>query len=327
MSEVKPPVSDGVPPQSSQEAADTAANSTDITIGRLFHFLTGSRPAILAFASHRGTFWLGLVLVISAGFVREYHGVYWLQSPWMIALPLITTVAVSLVLFPLVVIVARMRGAEDGQYWERFRVFLGLFWMTAPLAWIFILPVERLMSVDDAAIIKLWFLGMVSLWRVFLVTRILSTLFVPRASEMIYTGTFFVVMLVLDSLFLCRFRGDRPVLMVGNAGPAVEFLIVHAMAVIVVVGVITWPIWLVGTLMVALGEGSRWSWTVKATPSPGRLTMAVKLLATASLLIWVVLFPLTQSNRQGPQISQPSRQIEPLPRPIELNASRSDHVH
>jgi hypothetical protein len=322
-------VSDHLPSVSINEATDESANATDITIGRMFHFLLGSRPAILAFASHRDTFWLGLVLVISAGFVREYHRVDWQQNPWLIALPLITTVSLSLVLFPLVVIVARMRGAADGHYWERFRVFLGLFWMTAPLAWIFIVPLERLMSVDDAAIIKLWFLGMVSLWRIFLVTRILSTLFVPRASEMIYTGTFFILMLVLDSLLLCRFRGDRPVLMVGNAAeaPAVEFLIVHTMAVIIVVGVITWPIWLVGTLMVALGEGSRWSWTVKAAQPSGRLTVGVKLLATLSLLIWVVLFPITQPSRQGTQISEPSRQIEPLPRPVELNASRSEQVH
>jgi hypothetical protein len=329
MNEIETPAENRLPSALSNDATDSAGNATDITIGRLFHFLLGSRPAILAFASRRDTFWLGLVLVISAGFVREYHEINWLQNPWMIALPLIMTVSLSLVLFPLTVVVARMRGAVDGHYWERFRVFLGLFWMTAPLAWIFILPVERLMSVDDAAIIKLWFLGMISLWRVFLVTRILSTLFVPRASEMFYTGTFFVVMLVVDTLFLCRFRGDRPVMMVGNVAeaPAVEFLIVHAMAVIVVVGVITWPIWLVGTLMVALGEGSRWSWTVKAAQSPGRLTMGVKLLATASLLIWVVLFPITQPSRQGTQISEPSRQIEPIPRPVELNASRADRVH
>ncbi|HEY4261863.1 MAG TPA: hypothetical protein VGM98_16955 [Schlesneria sp.] len=329
MNEVKLAVSNHSSSVTTNEATDGAAGSNDITLGRLSQFLLGSRPAILTFASRGETFWLGLVLVISAGFVREYRQINWLHNPWLIALPLIMTVALSLVLFPLVVVVARKRGATDGNYWERYRVFLSLFWMTAPLAWIFIIPVEQLMSADDAAIIKLWFLGIVSLWRVFLVTRILSTLFVPRASEMFYTGTFFILMLVLDTLLLCRFRGDRPVLMVGSAieAPAVEFLIVHVMAVIVVTGMITWPIWLVGTLMVALGEGSQWAWAVKPERSRGRFTLGVKLLATASLLIWVLLIPIAQPSQQGPQISQPGRQIEPLPRPVELNASRTDRLH
>lgn len=274
------------------------SDGADVTVGRLIQFLLGSRVAIATFASRRDTLWLGLVFVISAGLIREYHQGSWIQKPWLIATPLIWATVFTLLLFPLVTIVARQRGAIVENYWARCRVFLGLVWMTAPLAWVFILPVDQLMPAEDAAIIKLWFLGIVAIWRIYLVTRILATLFVPHSSEVIFTGTFFILMLVVDTIFLCNFGGGRPVLMVGSTSetPVAEFVVLHLLTVMSFIGVMTWPIWLIGTLMVALGQGPRWAWTVRPAVSSGPLSTGIKVLAAASLLICLVLWPFAKVN-------------------------------
>lgn len=274
--------------ESVQDGTAGSPDFSEVTVGRLIQFLLGSRVAIATFASRRDTLWLGLTFVISAGLVREYHQASWIQKPWLIATPLIWATVFTLLLFPLATIVARQRGVVVKNYWARCRVFLGLVWMTAPLAWIFILPVDQLMPAEDAAIIKLWFLGIVSIWRIYLVTRILATLFVPHSSEVFFSGTFFILMLVVDTVFLCNFGGGRPVMMVGSTSetPVAEFVVLHLLTVMSFIGVMTWPIWLIGTLMVALGHGPRWSWTVRPAVSAGPLSTGLKVLAAASLLAW-----------------------------------------
>jgi hypothetical protein len=286
----------------------------DVTIGTLIQFLLGSRPAILALASRRDTFWLGLALIISAGFVREYNRSNLILNPWLVGLPFVATVGLSLVLFPVVEIVARQRGAAGRHYWARYRVFLSLLWMTAPLAWVFIMPVELLMSPDHAAIINLWLLGILVVWRMLLISRILGVLFVPHANEIMFTGTFLAVMLVTDTLYLCNFRGDRLVMMVGSdtATPITAFIVIQFMSVVSIAGVITWPVWFVGTLAVALWEGPRWSWTVKTLPSHRPVSSSVKFLAAASVLIWAVVLPMTQPRLQRIQDREQALQDQPV---------------
>lgn len=279
--------------QSANSDCKNSTDVTDVTIGRLIQFLLGSKAAIATFAARRDTLWLGLAFVISAGLAREHHQSTSLDNPWLIANPLLWASVLSVVLFPLAVVVARQRGVVIENYWSRFQVFLGLIWMTAPLAWIFILPVDHLMPAEDAAIIKLWFLGIVSIWRIYLVTRILTTLLVPHSSEVFFTGTFFPLMLVIDSFCLCNFGGGRFVMMVGSSTetPVAEFVAMHALAVMSIIGVMTWPIWLVGTLLVAMGQGRRWGWTVEPATSPRPISIGMKLLVAVSLLIWLVLMP------------------------------------
>lgn len=292
-----------------------SASGAEITIGTLVQFLLGSRPAILALASRRDTFWLGLALIISAGFVREYSRSDLFLNPWLVGLPFAATIGLSMVLFPVVEIVARQRGAPGRHYWTRYRVFVSLLWMTAPLAWVFIVPVERMMSPDHAAIINLWFLGIIMVWRLLLVARILAVLFVPHANEIMFTGTFLAVMLVVDTMYLCNFRGDRLVMMVGNDSvtPIAAFIVIQLMSVISIAGVITWPVWLIGTLAVALLDGPRWSWTVKTLPSHRPVSSGVKILVAGSVLIWAVLLPITQSQHQRLQNSEQTLQDQPVP--------------
>src|SRR5690606_14846322 len=54
--------------------------------------------------------------------------------------------------------------------------FMALFWMTAPIAWLYAIPAERLLEPMAAARLNLAFLAVVSVWRVLLITRVLSVL-------------------------------------------------------------------------------------------------------------------------------------------------------
>ena len=58
----------------------------------------------------------------------------------------------------------------------QWRSFLALFWMTAPVAWLYAIPVERFLSSYQAAQANLTLLGVVSIWRVLLMARIISVL-------------------------------------------------------------------------------------------------------------------------------------------------------
>ncbi len=59
-----------------------------MSIITILRFLVGDRDAILNIASSRGAIWIGLLLVLSAGFPREYDGEDLLHEPWHLLLPL-----------------------------------------------------------------------------------------------------------------------------------------------------------------------------------------------------------------------------------------------
>ena len=59
---------------------------------------------------------------------------------------------------------------------------------------------DRFLSVGDATRANLCLLAIVSFWRVLLITRVLSTLYVPDSRGMTFTEMGFVVMLFADTL-------------------------------------------------------------------------------------------------------------------------------
>jgi len=79
----------------------------------------------------------------------------------------------------LVLQAAFIRQAEE-KFFRKYFLFLGLFWMTAPVAWFYGIPVERFLDVRGATVANLWLLGIVSVWRVVLLTRVLTVIFQVR---------------------------------------------------------------------------------------------------------------------------------------------------
>ena len=286
--------------QANATAQPNAPQHGRITLGTLVSYLFGSREAIRALATHRDTVGLGLIFVLSAAFAREYDGEDLLHEPWHLLLPLIASLGTSLVLFCLVEYVARCRESECARFLSRYRSFLGLYWMTAPLAWLYAVPVERFLSPADATVANLWFLGIVSLWRVLLITRVFSVLHSPRDGAASPASFFFVVMLFADSLavFLVGFI-DLPVLVLmgGVRLTETESVLADTKLLVTFFGVLTWPIWLIGTLAVASGK-TPWSWANADLSIRHPISAPVKCLAAASVLVWIAVLPWTQPEQQ-----------------------------
>lgn len=259
-------------------------------------FLVGDRRAILAIADDRRALVPAGLFVLSAGLAREYDQAYLLPEFWHALLPLGVSLATSFLLFGMLWGVL-LRGLESAPpYGRLYRSFLALFWLTAPLAWLYAIPYERMLSPIDAMSANLWTLGLVSLWRVLLITRVASVLTgVPMRF------TLFVVMLFADMVAVTMaVTIPKPILSVmgGIVHPPQDAMIQHTMINIVLLGVLTFPVWLVGTVIAA--------WKSKAEPiSPaddataqGSPPRALTALAVVSVLIGFAVLPWTQPEQQ-----------------------------
>src|ERR1700730_9671732 len=145
-------------------------------IGTLLRYLVGDRQAILRIASDRRAIGLGFLFVLSAAFAREYDGKDLLHEPWHLAIPLVVSLVASYLLFGLTYGVAQRKGANGPPFYSAYRMFLGLFWMTAPLAWLYAIPYERFFTSWGATVANLSTLACVALWRVALMVRVISVL-------------------------------------------------------------------------------------------------------------------------------------------------------
>jgi hypothetical protein len=308
-SEPNPPDDSTTEPAETKVVNATNAGAPDrtITLGTLVRYLFGSREAILALASQSDVLGLGLIFVLSAAFAREYDGEDLLREPWHLILPLIASLGTSFVLFCLVDLVAWCHGVKRAKFFWRYTSFLGLYWMTAPLAWLYAIPVERFLSPADATSANLWFLGIVSLWRVLLITRVLNVLYSPKPagdSSSDYAvspvSLFFVVMLFSDSLavVLVSFI-ELPVIsfMGGVRLTEREAILMLAKLVITLFGVASWPIWFIGTIAVSCRKG-QWAWMDVEASSVRSISTSVRCLAAASMMAWIFVLPWTQPAQQ-----------------------------
>ena len=272
-----------------------------VTLGTLLSYLFGSREAICTLASHRDTVGLGLLFVLSAAFAREYDGEDLLHEPWHLLLPLVASLGTSFVLFCLVDFVAWCRRAERTRFLSRYRSFLGLYWMTAPLAWLYAIPFERFLSAGDAAAANLWLLALVSLWRVLLITRVLSVLYSPRSYAVSSASFFFLVMLFADTVaigLVSTIDMQVFVLMGGVRMTDAENVLAGAKLLVTFLGIVSWPVWALGSLNVALSAKTAWTWTGGDTPCVPPIGRSVWSLAAASLVVWCFVLPWTQPSQQ-----------------------------
>ena len=144
-----------------------------MTVRRWLHFLLGREHAILAIARDRSALWIGLLLVLIAGLAREYDAEFLVAEPWHLLLAPAVSFTLSLLLY----VPLRLRAdSAEASLCGGYRPFLSLFWMTAPLAWLYAIPYERFLSPGGAMSANLWTLAVVSLWRVLLCSRFVSVL-------------------------------------------------------------------------------------------------------------------------------------------------------
>lgn len=259
-------------------------------------YLFGSRKAILQIAATPGATWLGFVFVFSAGFAREYDGEDLLAQPWHLLLPLAASLVLSLVLFCLVMPMAWWKGARQGTFWGNYWVFLRLFWMTAPIAWIYAIPVQEFLSAGDATRANLWMLAIVSLWRVVLMARVVSVLFNANPVSAAMPVLLFANTVALVALWVA----PLPVfsIMGGIRLTESESVIQGVAFAVGFFGTILWPIWLIGTGVACGGGKRKLQFQIPSSESVGAVSRGLWAVAASSMILWVFVLPYTQPEQQ-----------------------------
>ncbi len=138
-----------------------------------FRFLFFGSDAIRRIAGDPWAFMVAAVFVASAGVARNYDHLDLARDwEWVVA-PFIVSIVSSVWIFRWNV---RVLGLPARALGRQYLAFLALFWMTAPCAWLYAIPVELWSSMVDAAKWNVAFMVVVSLWRVALITFVVRVL-------------------------------------------------------------------------------------------------------------------------------------------------------
>lgn len=144
-------------------------------------YLFGQRQAIEAVAKSRAALPTGVILVVLTSVARNYDQTWLPEKPflWIFGSLLFSWVSGS-VLYAVAWrgMFARSASREDPipSYDGGWVCFMGLFWMTAPIAWLYAIPVERFLGEVAAAKANVTLLAIVALWRVLLMARVFQVL-------------------------------------------------------------------------------------------------------------------------------------------------------
>lgn len=248
-------------------------------------------------AQSRWSLLIGAIFVLSAGLAREYDGEDLLHEPWHMLRPLAASLASGTALFLMIQVVALVRHrpgeGEPPPFAKSYVTFLALFWMTAPMAWLYAIPYERVMTPVDAITLNLWTLALVACWRVLLITRVIQVVY-----GMGYISSFIFVMLFADVVvFVVAIVAAPSVIdvMGGIRHTGREAVIAQAACCMLNLSILSAPIWIVGAI-VALCK-TRPSWLDLTSNSESRGSRGLLVLACASVIAFVPLLVLSQPEQ------------------------------
>ena len=148
----------------------------------IFLYLIGNRGAIERVAGSWWSLLIGAILVLTSGIARNYDHLDLLKNPEWIYGPFLASAITSLIVYAVIKAYLKLNGCLTPIKRRQYVSFLCLYWMTAPCAWIYGIPVESFTSLIIATQWNIAFLAVVSSWRVFLITRALTIL--TQASPM-----------------------------------------------------------------------------------------------------------------------------------------------
>jgi hypothetical protein len=148
-----------------------------VNLWTLVGYLFGNSKAIHRAASSRASLWTGIVLTLLTGIARNYDQRFVLESWFSLIGPLTFSLFSGSFLYAILIrgFACRSMPAEAAAE-SRWGTFMALFWLTAPVAWLYAIPVERFLSSYSAAQANIALLSIVSAWRVWLLSRVLSVL-------------------------------------------------------------------------------------------------------------------------------------------------------
>lgn len=269
------------------------ASHRRLSISDLGGYLLGREQSIRAAAQDRSTLGVGLLFVAAAGLAREYDAEDLLREPWHLLIPLGASIPLSLVSFGLIATRRRNALAEHRSFWVEYCQFLGLFWLTAPLALLYGIPYERMLAPANAVYANLWTLAVVSVWRVALMVRVTSLL-TGRSSW----ASFWLVMAVADGFAsIAAWAAPLPVLqLMGGIQLTEAELTLQAIGFNMrALTILTLPVWVIGALVVRLNIPGRWD---VGASTGAALNRGPMLLAVLSIAIWLIPLPVTQREQQ-----------------------------
>ncbi len=266
-----------------------------MTLRTLVLYLIGNRAAILELAANRRVLWAGLVFVLSAGFAREYDGEDLLREPWYLLIPVGASLVASFLLFLVACGSVFLRREGRPPFFAAYRQFLTLFWLTAPLAWLYAIPFERFLSPGTATSANLWTLAFVAAWRVALMVRVVSVL-----TNRPVAPCLFLVMAFADAVALVAVSYiPKPVIafMGGVRLTESEAAVQGATLIVGCLGGLSAPVWGIGALAMFFAVRAKWQ-VVPAPPEPAPVARGVWGLAASSLLVWLPILPFMQPEQQ-----------------------------
>ena len=272
-----------------------------MNLDTLARYLVGHRDAIESVARSRWSVVIGLIFVLSAGLAREYDGEDLVHEPWHALRPLAASLASGTALFALVYGAAwacnRRRQGEVARppLPRAYRSFMGLFWMTAPMAWLYAIPFERLLHPVDAVSANLLLLAVVAAWRVLLMTRVVSVIYGIRL-----VPAFFLVMLFADAVvFVAIVIVGAPVIdvMGGVRHSDREALLNGVKLMVMALSLLSAPVWLIGSIAAAVTLKPRWL-DLSAGVREGA-PRGVIAVACCSVLAFVPLLLVTQREQMN----------------------------
>jgi len=260
-------------------------------------FLLGSRRAILEIAASPWSIVVGAIFVLSAGLAREYDGEALVIEPWHALRPLGASLASGTALFFVVQLglackTIPAKGTRPPPL-AAYRSFMGVFWMTAPMAWLYAIPYEQFMTPIAAITLNLWTLALVAVWRVVLMVRVVQVLYGigPIAS-------FFYVLLFADAVVIVILNvAALPVIdvMGGVRGSGRDALIGSVAMTTGLLAFLTAPVWLLGSLIVT--AALKPSYPDLASFRPSRFPKALVAWAVGSVVVFAPLLLLTQPDQ------------------------------
>ncbi len=276
--------------------ACSVTQNTNMSIATLFHYLIGNRAAIQRIATTRGAVWVGALFVLSAGLAREYDAADLIDEPWHLLIPFGASLGTSFLLYCLVYLATWRRAVELPSFASTYVSFLSLYWMTAPLAWLYALPVERLMSAGNATLANLCLLGFVSIWRVTLMTRVVQVLFGASV-----VAAFWLVMLFADTVALAiLYLTPVPILnLMGGIRLSESETAIQSVALLIgFAGVISWLVWFCGVCMIIANRARDWKpLSTEAIPPAGN-RWPNWCFAGCMILVWGFVLPFTQPEQR-----------------------------
>lgn len=151
-----------------------------ITPKTIARFLVGKRDAIEKIASSKSAFFLAALFIVSAGLARNYDHHILVREPLWIFGPFAMTFFSSFFIFSFV---KSLGGLNQGALKSiptpssNYFPFLRCFAMTAPLAWLYGIPVEQFTTALVATQFNFAVLLIVSFWRLILMMRVIIVLF------------------------------------------------------------------------------------------------------------------------------------------------------